>query len=622
MVKKTRKLKIIKNKNKNKNKNKTKKGGLPIDSQETKEENISNESKIQDYEEPANHKEIYGYEEEKEEKEIISLDSFWLIDNIEDLQRLAESDNQESILHIYKNIKKGTSKQDFRGQPRIYCQMEETYEYLDKTDKNDLTFENVSKFLKRFLMNIFYQDSYFVDNFILVLIKWGNIYKSKQPVFYEYDSDDIESDNEQNPDPDRNPDPARTIAYDSDDVDPYCIRPRKRTALQLFMVVCEILYKKNINIHQKRGHNDYAHQFLTDIMQSIYNNYETDKNYDIYFPDILYKAYLNVRKAISNEVIVNNYDDIYNQDVLDYKYQIYDIIISTEYEKNPELGLQKIKNLIESIQNKELIKKIINHETPYVRPNMWFGNRVRDHKESDFRFMPLFITALYTRYNHIDLLKYLISIGADVNKPTSHLDIAHKDGATNALRITTYSLNYVKKRADHIALTEFLLKNGADPNHYVDSWDSYLSDAVQNNDIELVDLLLKYGANPDSTNSKNVYTPMENAANEGVKTGNFEMLIKLSDAGATFRKPVFDSIFDRIKRTPAYILAESDEKELMLENLKKLKEILRNIVTNKILEPNIPKLPKDVLSEVSKMLIGGKKKKYKKKKKLYHHIIN
>lgn len=123
-----------------------------------------------------------------------------------------------------------------------------------------------------------------------------------------------------------------------------------------------------------------------------------------------------------------------------------------------------------------------------------------DHHSPD-GFTPIGLAAYF---GHIELLKKLLEKGADLETP-----------AANPMRVCPiHSAAAHPQRGRATTIAKHLLDAGADPNAQQEGGFTALHEAVLNEDLELAELLLSYGANPHVSNDEGD-SPVQLAQSKG-----------------------------------------------------------------------------------------------------------
>ena len=172
-------------------------------------------------------------------------------------------------------------------------------------------------------------------------------------------------------------------------------------------------------------------------------------------------------------------------------------------QKNPRLATVTDKRGVSAIllalyhQNEELVQTLLPYVTEFsifeaaalgyrdvvaqiIKNNTKLANDV-----SNDGFGPL---GLAVFFGHYHTAEYLIELGADVNRPSS-----------NKMRVRPLqSAAANKDKALALRLSERLIKAGADVNVSQDGGWTPLHQAAAHGNIELVRMLLRYGANPNA----------------------------------------------------------------------------------------------------------------------------
>jgi len=163
------------------------------------------------------------------------------------------------------------------------------------------------------------------------------------------------------------------------------------------------------------------------------------------------------------------------------------------------------------------------------------------NEENEFGYTLLHISA---RENKIEIVKYLISQGADVNVQDDFIEIPLFKAVRRAnielvkylvLRGSKINTNNIRKETPlHAAVIErrldiakFLVSQGADVNTKDINGESLLHEAIYQNDLELVSYLISQGAEVNVHDKYDVY-PIHNAAYDG----NLEIVRQLISHGA------------------------------------------------------------------------------------------
>ena len=121
-----------------------------------------------------------------------------------------------------------------------------------------------------------------------------------------------------------------------------------------------------------------------------------------------------------------------------------------------------------------------------------------DIRENNYNYTPLHFAVIYGKLN---MVKHLINKGAKINSVNINI--------INSLYLAV-GFNYLK-------IIEFLLKNKANVNIVIQpSRDTPLHIASSNGNINIIKLLLQYGANKKARNNYN-YLPINKSNNNNIK---------------------------------------------------------------------------------------------------------
>lgn len=216
-------------------------------------------------------------------------------------------------------------------------------------------------------------------------------------------------------------------------------------------------------------------------------------------------------------------------------------------------------------EEKELILAAYNDNLELIKKYLYDGININSYQEiiidyiSFYKWTPLHAAI---KINNVDLVKFLLENGADPNIPEILLN-ASSDNSYHPLVL-----------AKNIEIFELLLKYKADPNIPTE-YNTTLDWWARKGDINKVNLLLSYGANPNLTGTKNNLTALHGAIQK-----NQEEMVKLLVSKTTDLEQDSEQYIELDNQSQNNVLPIKNVSLLALSIFKRSKNIVTILLDN------------------------------------------